>query len=238
MTTNQATVMPNGDYIFHSIGPAPATAELHLYTRRRTPSTVRTYKTNSRTLINGLVYSPVTMKKYAVQADSVIEYDFDTIGLKMIKNKVFPNLKCGTSDFEKNSTVHATKPYMYIAGRNNLRRLDLNSGQYITISDNTQGRIYGLRYNLHDNLVYLLFSEGSNTTLVSLNPETNTLTPVLTIPDMTSVVSDNYSATIHCCKNQYIIAQSKFIYTIDIATKTSKRVQTPNIYQGMVWVQD
>jgi hypothetical protein len=234
----QSTTLPNGDYVFHSSTNTPLSNRIHVYKRIRIPNTLSTYNITSNSLVNAIVYSPVTKLQYAVQADSVIQYDLDSVSLRILKRRVFPGLKCGTSDFEKNSTIHPSKPFMYIAGKNNVRRLDINTGQYITLTDTSKASIYGIRYNLHDNQVYMLYSTTGNTSLIKLDPETNAFSLVFTIPDVKGVISDDYSATIHCCKNQYIYYQSRFIYTLDIASNTSTRQQTSNICQGLFWVQD
>jgi hypothetical protein len=241
LSSIQGMTLPNGDYLFHSSilgSSASRSSNIYLYPRNRKPATLRTFATGTSTLTNGLVYSPVSKLNYAVQADSVIQFELDSISLKVLKKRVYPGLKCGTIDLEKNSTIHPTKPFMYIAGKNNVRRLDINTGQYLTLTDTTKANIYGIRYNLHDNQVYMLYSQNNSTRLIVLNPETNVFSLVFTIPDIRGIASDDYSATIHCCKNQYILYQGKMIYTIDIANKTSKRQQTNNICQGLVWVQE
>ncbi|QLH45275.1 MAG: hypothetical protein HWD58_06495 [Bacteroidota bacterium] len=186
-----------------------------------------------------LTYSPAAAKKYVIQVDTVKECEFNVNTNKMIFLNNYPGLGCGNNPYTYSSTAHGYLPYMYIGCGQTIRRLDINSGVYTTITSSLPADIYGLRYNLHDSLVYGIRNGNGTLFLVSYNPITNVIDDkVVEIKDEQFVSAETYSATIHCCENTYIFYQDNKWYNINITTKTVQKITTDKVYQGLIWIND
>jgi hypothetical protein len=191
----------------------------------------------------GLMYSPTTTKTYGIQRNIIFDYTVDetTTPKRMIKGTQYTGLSLGVNVTNVSSTAHGYLPFLYASKGDTIRKLDVSTGIYTTINSmdtSNYGAYAGIRYNMHDSMVYVLRVNQFKVKLWQINPVTNAFTEVVLIPDIEVIDFAAYTATIHCCENMYILFMNKKFYNIDITKKTVEVVNSDNLYQGLIWAND
>lgn len=211
-----------------------------IYTRNIKTNTDKIYYTQTKKSTVALCYSPSNQGNYAVQQDTLIQFTFDDANSQINTTNKYPGVQVGNDDYVTSSTAHGYLPYIFIAGHKTIRRFDVSTNTYTSIPGTLGGDYFGIRYNHHDSLVYVLYSSNGSVKLYSINPTTNAIDEVVNLPnDVTSINSENYTATIHCCDNVYILFQNNEFFNVDMNSKQISRVPSPDkVFQGLIWTND
>jgi hypothetical protein len=236
--SNQAMITPEGLYAvpsaFTEVNGIDSTK---IYTNNVKTNEARVYKAPTKRQVVGLMYLPATAKNYAVQGDTVFQFTLNNTNNIMNIGTIHAGLNLGIADNLKSSTAHGYLPKLYVAAKNKLATMDVSTNTVDTLQDFIEANLYGIRYNHHDSLIYFLRSANGKVALIQFNPITKAITEIVKQESSQAVDIRNYTATIHCCENKYILFQNKTFYNIDIKNKTVEVVPSNTIYQGLIWSQ-
>ncbi len=260
--SNQAMYLPQGIYVVPDNNLPTINRVIRVNTRT---NTFDSFITQTTTSIGGLMYSRATNKTYAVQQDSIFEYTVDETSSpkKMQKGSIYPGLGNGTAvPIDISSTAHGFLPYLYITTvfadasgitSSSIKQLNLTIGTYTTIisSSTSQNYYTGIRFNFRNGMIYFLRTRptpaGVFTELMQLDPISNQMTVITPISDLNFIFLNpqRYSATIHCCKNMYVLFHVDAVAAlrprfrlIDIDKKNVTTINSEFFCQGLFWTYD
>ncbi len=208
------------------------------------------FSTGSIYPIACLTYSPTTQKTYALDANTVFEYTVSESSSPktMIRGTHFLDNTSNIDFYSASSTAHGYLPYLYLASRSGLKKLDLNNGIYsqLTSPADSNSDYFGIRYNQHDSMVYVLHSiqdslSGEYTSeLLQINPMNDVIQTYISTSQskLTYINSSQYTATIHCCDNVYVFHQKFQFYNFNLKDKTVQTYTSTKDFQGLVWTNE